>query len=493
MMLKMEKGPDIRTAQIWWKDPTKIYLCISLPIFALRKKTEDPGIGKFRDLEKYYKEKLSKLGVKVVLILPHFAILDESPYAPVSLYALNELFIDWSDIAEVKSDPKLTELVVFPLQKIDYLSIRERGAEIAKKAFSRFKLISRETKRKKAYYKFIRENKFWLEDFADFMALHKILNKSSLEWSKKEIKKIRESQEHQELAKIHKFSQWIANLQLKETLEKIHNLGGKILFDIPMFRAKDSVDVWKYPCYFKDVETRNPGIIREELCENWKDLALWNWSELGKKNYSFLLAPIEYWLNFGFDGARYDGLHFAYYFGNGQLASSDEPGDDFVKKLAEVFLKYKALPLAEAFEGKAKDIQKHGFITIYGDWKHLSSHDDPRRYGKAEDLKQRFKELLYSRDYSGKNARFISYTLGDNWGDPEFIKTKRNGKTFWRYRIPLKGDENYKERVLFDVGSYMGLMISAYSDFLKAVEVIDMNVVQELQHSSKYQHYSPRT
>src|ERR1019366_7249845 len=100
------------------------------------------------------------------------------------------------------------------------------------------------------------------------------------------------------------------------------------------------------------------------------------------------------------------------------------------KSLGAVFAAHQALPVAEAFEGKADDAVKHGFLTLYGDWKKVSSADDPRQLG--------FLPRLFGaqRDgFSGKNGRFVSYTLGDECGDSEPIKVVKDGRSFWRYRV----------------------------------------------------------
>ena len=35
------------------------------------------------------------------------------------------------------------------------------------------------------------------------------------------------------------------------------------MFDIPMFRSKQSVDAARRPEYFTDLDTRNPGIVTD--------------------------------------------------------------------------------------------------------------------------------------------------------------------------------------------------------------------------------------
>ena len=223
------------------------------------------------------------------------------------------------------------------------------------------------------------------------MAIHEILGKNSLDWTEEEIAQARSSAQHETLVNIHKFTQWIGYGQLAEALATIHDAGGKVLFDIPMFRGKDSVDVWKHrKKYFQDVRTRNPGINRPGVDANWKDLALWNWKELDREGFTFILEPFRYWLTFSqetegdtsFDGARVDAFHFAYNFGNGQIKSGDEPGNAYTGALITLFKQHGALALAEAFEGRDREARELGYITVKGDegaWQPITTHDDPRK------------------------------------------------------------------------------------------------------------------
>ena len=79
---------------------TKTKLACQIPIYSLRNEKVKYGIGKFTDLINTYEEVLKPSGVSTIQILPHFAVSYESPYAPISIYAINELYIDWIKEAE---------------------------------------------------------------------------------------------------------------------------------------------------------------------------------------------------------------------------------------------------------------------------------------------------------------------------------------------------------------------------------------------------------
>ncbi len=426
-------------ASAWWKDKTATRTAVTVPLYALRpvKKNADAGVGKYSDLGRYYRDELAGQGVDAVLLLPHFATLDESPYAPVSLYALNEDQIDWALVPEAKA-------VFAPSQSVDYKSLRSREGVIARDAYQRF-LTTNDKNRSRRFDDFLNGNGDWVNEYAEFMVLSGIIGKPVLDWTANDESAARARTEFSELVAVRKWSQWLAHGQLKAALAEVHAAGGKVLFDIPMFRAKNGVDAWKRPELFADLRTRNPGIVNPYVHEDWKDLALWRWSELKKNNYAAALDPYRRWLDFGFDGARADALHFAYKFGNGQLASGDEPGDPFLAALAKVLHARGAFPLAEAFEGKDADARRFGFVTVGGDWKKVSSHDDPR----SPDFLVRYFNARKEAS-SGASAKFVAYTLGDEWLDSFGVKEIQGGVSKWRYRIPLPEDADYANRARSD-------------------------------------------
>jgi glycogen debranching enzyme len=463
--------PELRFRDdAWWKEPAATRIGMSIPIYALRRDQDDPGIGKFSDLGRYYREVWAGQGVDVIHLLPHFAVLEESPYAPVSSYALNEDNLDWALVPEVAGEPALRERLKArePAQQqaVDYAALRARETQVAQQAYRIFQReqLGPGTERARQYQEFLARNGQWLYDYAEFMAFSQLLQKPALDWKPQELGAARQDSRFSLLKEARLYAQWNAAQQFQAALDVIHQAGGKVIFDIPMFRSKNSVDAWKHPQYFTDIRTRNPGVKNPWVNEDWKDLALWNWTQLRSEGYRPLLAPFAHWLGLGLDGARVDALHFAYNFGNGQLASGDEPGDDFVRVLGALFKASGAFPLAEAFEGKSVNAESFGFVTVYGDWKKLSSHDDPRSLGFLDKLFG-----LSGEKTSGRNARFVAYTLGDEWGDPVPVKRVRDGSSYWRYRMPLPSDPDYKDRVRYDARPQLrGLKASRDGDIWRA-------------------------
>jgi|GEM_PF-152606 len=460
----------------WFKDPERVNVAISLPISSLRGREGYSGIGKFTYIPAYFLNVLKPKGVNIILNLPFLKVLEESPFAPVSMFALNELLIDWHAVEEVKGDSDLTGILSAPANEqrsVHYGSVAERERRVMLEAYQQFKnnQLSADTNRAKAFNVFIKSNSFWLDDYTEFMVLHDIIGKPSIEWQDQDIKRAKSTPRYQEMVGMYKYAQWIAYSQLQDSLELVHQYGGREIIDMPMFLSKDNVYAWKHQEYFKDIKTRNPGIIRNGLEENWKELALWSWSALKEDRYEFILRGYRHWLDFGFDGSRLDAIHFAYSFGNGQMASGDEPGDDYVKRLGEMALEKGKLFAAEAFEGMGPAVRKFGIMIIGEDWQVMSSHDDARHYKTRPDFMSDFNRRLFTRA-SGMHARVISFAAGDEYGDSVPIKIVR-GKgnkrvSLWRYIIPAEGDGGYNERVAFEIGSDIRDMVSSYREYRRA-------------------------
>ncbi|MDD5505777.1 MAG: 4-alpha-glucanotransferase, partial [Candidatus Omnitrophica bacterium] len=482
----------------WWQIPNETYIVETMSIAALRRMNNDPGDGKWTDIAPYFKSRLLPNGIRVAVMLPHYPILLESPYGSICQYAVNADYNDWSGVPEVMGHKEeFGPLLTSPSREINHAELRYRESTILQKAFDIFQreCILNNSERAGQFKEFCaRHDKDWLDDFADFIVLHLFFNGSPWwKWDGERVRQARIASHYLELKNRYKYSQWIGYQQLAQALRDVNALGGYLLFDDAMFRAKDSVDVYRHHQeFFRDIDTRYPGIVNENANERWMDLALWNWDALRKDGYKLKLDPIRHWLDFGFAGGRTDALHFSWNFGRGQLASGDEDGEDFAAALVKVYLEGGKFPLAEAYEGKAGDAERLGFVVIDGNAKRLSTHDDHSRWyhRNAVDFMVGFNNLLQAQ-VSPKSSRFIIYTMGDLWGDYELIKVVRIttswGETIyvtgldrydrslklkpeeivlrdslWRYRIPIPSDPDYRLRSRYDLGPFIKFMTRVY-------------------------------
>ncbi len=445
---------------------TKTKLACQIPIYSLRNEKVKYGIGKFTDLINTYEEVLKPSGVSTIQILPHFAVSYESPYAPISIYAINELYIDWiKEAEELGLDRKKIEAMKEKLESIpqDYVYydvIKEIEFEASKTVFVGFK-------DKKEFELFRRRNSFWLDNYSSYASAKRILarvpnNKEEIEEVAKQNPGVFETYKS-----LYEFIQYVGYKQLKETVDVLHKEGCKIMFDIPFFRAKDSVDITFHSEYFHS-EKKSPYIWGQ----HWEDLVLFNWDSLQRDNYDLLIAPIKHWLKFSFDGVRLDALHFAYnlsYLKENVVQSGNEKGNDFVSKLITEIRKTKpdSLILAEAFEGTDEHIRSnYGIYTIANVdwfdpqqlskistkpkiWLQITSHDAPRIQNNVA-LKEKY-NIEYNEESFVKffekvlssGVEFVAIAIGDQWGDEREEKEYKDGRSFWRYRIPFPSNRKF--------------------------------------------------
>ncbi len=464
---------------------TKTQIACSLPIFSLRNSKINYGIGKLTDLLEVYRTMLKPAGVSTILLLPHFTPLGESPYSSVSPYAINELFIDWIKESEELKLPKTVieqlkeKLSLAEQEFIDYQLVRQIEFESAKVVYTHF--LSR--KKSAEFKKFISENYFWLKNYSSFMAATKILGRTPQSVQEIESVKNLNPGVFETYQGLYEYMQYVAYKQLKKVIKELHKEGAKIMFDIPFFRGKSSVDVLYHSQYF-DVNKRSPYIWGQR----WNDLILYNWDELAKDGYSLFINPILHWMRFGFDGLRLDALHFAYpltHLGNNIEQSGNEKGDDFVSTLITQIraINSQAIILAESFEGIDRHIRdKYDIYTVMNvdwfdteslkketknnkkGWFQISSHDSPRPHNNHQLVKkyninhteESFKEFF--RQVLTSGAEFVSFVIGDQFGEEKPVKEEIQAedgtmRSLWRYRIPLASKRN------FDITEFIKILI----------------------------------
>ncbi len=217
------------------------------------------GIGTFGSSAYRFVEFLAKASQKYWQILPlgHTSYGD-SPYQTFSAFAGNPYYID---LDFLRNDGLLEEHEYSHLyhvsNQVDYGFVYYYRYPVLRLAYSRFT-------KNQDYQNFVMENKWWLEDYALFMALKDHYEgKSWLEWeedyktrNKKALNTFKkeniEEVEFWYFIQYYFFKQWYA---LKKYA---NNLGIEIIGDIPIYVAMDSADVWANVKYFQIDEKYNP-------------------------------------------------------------------------------------------------------------------------------------------------------------------------------------------------------------------------------------------
>lgn len=319
---------------------------ILLPISSLPSKY---GIGSFGKSAYEFIDFLKETNQTVWQVLPlNPTSVGDSPYQSPCSNAGNPYFIDL-DILHEEGLVTLEELDKnrHEYQTIDYGWLFETRYKLLKKAFIRFN-------KNDDYYRFVETNKEWLYDYSLFMVLK--LKHQYAEWTKwerdfKDINLARklmpifmQDMEYWMFIQFKFYEQW-------NKLKSYANENGiKIIGDIPIYVALDSVDVWKNPDEFLLDENYQPSLVAGCPPDDFaKDGQLWgnpiyNWKHMEDNGFSFWIKRLSTTFKM-YDIVRID--HFRGFAGYYAIPSTDEtaingkwytaPGVKLFKKIKEEY------------------------------------------------------------------------------------------------------------------------------------------------------------
>ena len=266
------------------------------------------GIGTMGKQAREFVDFLADAGQSYWQILPVCPTsYGDSPYQSFSTFAGNPYFIDLPTLAEMGL------LAREEYTQIDYESAPDRvnyGAMYHK----RYPVLQLAAKRFFAkmpadYDDFCRENSFWLEDYALFMALKDRQGGASwMNWPdalrNREEKAIQTAREElKEQTDFWKVTQYLFYCQWKTLRDYANGKGIRIIGDLPIYVSLDSVDVWAHPELFQLDENRNPREVSGCPPDGFSaDGQLWgnplfDWEAMEKDDYAWWVRRIGYLCN----------------------------------------------------------------------------------------------------------------------------------------------------------------------------------------------------
>lgn len=274
------------------------------------------GIGDLGDGAYQFIDFLVKSGLNLWQVLPlgHTGFGD-SPYQPFSSFAGQPLIvsIDHLRTAGLLLAEDFEDMPDFDPVRIDYGKLISFKTRLLKKAYERF--IDSEitdsfstSPEVMSEYKDFCETTFWLEDYALFMAGKDYHNGQPwYEWEdslkaptttqrKKWMKTLEYEMGYYQFVQFLFYRDWMA---LKTYANE---RGVKIIGDIPIFVAWDSVDVWCNKKLFKLDSKGYPTVVAgvppdyfSETGQLWGN-PLYNWPQHTKTGYEWWISRIKYQL-----------------------------------------------------------------------------------------------------------------------------------------------------------------------------------------------------
>ena len=260
------------------------------------------GIGTLGKEAYNFVDFLKKSGQTYWQILPvNPTSYGDSPYQSPSAFAGNPYFID---LFTLKEEGLLTEHEINNYffgadeTKVDYYRLFQNRYPLLRTAFQRFEPNEK-------FENFSEKNKFWLEDFALFMALKEenhyrswiywdsTLKQHNSDEVNEAKKRLSAKTEFYKFLQFEFYKQWAA-------LKKYANENGiKIIGDMPIYVALDSAEVWSMPEQFMLDEENLPikvaGCPPDAFSEKgqlWGN-PIYNWEKMKNDGFTWWIERLK--------------------------------------------------------------------------------------------------------------------------------------------------------------------------------------------------------
>lgn len=268
------------------------------------------GIGDLGKAAYDFIDFLEKAGQHLWQILPLTPTgYGNSPYSSFSAFAGQTLLISPEKLEklgllkewELDTAPKNNEILV------DYDKVSPWKTQILKLAFSRFQ-VQEDKELQKEYKQFAKENAYWLDDYAIYMACKDM--QDGKEWYNWEEKYRKATQKVKaELKKLLKeeiqyycFIQFLFYKQWAELKAYANEKEIKIIGDMPLFVSLDSADVWANQKLFQLDSKGYPTVVAgvppdyfSETGQLWGN-PLYNWKNHEKNQFQWWVARVRHQL-----------------------------------------------------------------------------------------------------------------------------------------------------------------------------------------------------
>ena len=250
---------------------------------------------------------LSRVGATVWQTLPlNMTHADGSPYQCLSAHAGNPDLIsleklkeqDWLSQSDIDSGADKTSLMAVAFENFNRINAPQAQA---------------------SFYRFIKQQSHWLDDFALFIALRKHHDHVSwCDWpsavKSRQLNAIKQAQsDFSEEIALEKFKQFVFFVQWHALKEYANSSSIALFGDIPIFISYDSADVWAQPEMFKLDSDLNMTVVAgvppdyfSETGQRWGN-PHYNWPVMQADGFKWWLARMRT-QNALFDMVRID--HF---------------------------------------------------------------------------------------------------------------------------------------------------------------------------------------
>ena len=278
---------------------------VAVPLFSIYS-SNSIGIGEIPDL-RLLADWCALAGMSMIQLLPMNDVgFNFRPYDAQSTFALEPMYLCLGRLTGVEPESFKREREAlagrFPAggAKVHY-GIKKAKLdllwEIFQAAKERFQAAA-------SFRDYVRDQKFWLEDYSLFKVLKEEYGQASWEqWPEKFKSRdagALEEYRRNKSAKLEfeKWLQWQLSEQFKEL--KRYTQAGKIFLmgDLPFLVSRDSADVWSHQDYFKlDLSSGAPPDAYFAQGQRW-GMPPYRWERIAQRGYDYFIEKLKYAQNF---------------------------------------------------------------------------------------------------------------------------------------------------------------------------------------------------
>ncbi len=278
---------------------------ILLPISSIPSKY---GIGSFSKEAYEFVDFLVEAGQKLWQILPLGPTgYGDSPYQSFSTFAGNPYFIDLQEFIELgyitREDCDRLNFGTHP-EYVDYGQLYNNRYPLLEKAYE--SALEAGLNEQEEYQTFLKENKYWLMDYALYMTVKGVFNGACwTEWDedirlRRPAAVKRYANEYSREMGFYYFLQFFFTKQWDKLKAYANEKGIEIVGDVPIYVAFDSADIWANPELFQlDEENLPIGVAGcppdafSETGQLWGN-PLYDWEYHKETKYAWWLKRIEH-------------------------------------------------------------------------------------------------------------------------------------------------------------------------------------------------------
>ncbi len=274
---------------------------VCTPLFSIYS-SQSIGIGEFPDLERLA-QWCRRSGMSIIQLLPlNDTAFRFTPYDSASTFALDPVYLSLEKIADISADNFKKDIEKlrseFPAggKRVNY-AVKKAKLKILKRMFDA-------RGESPAFKRYVKENAFWLENYALYKAIKDERSESGWEsWEgglrgkeKSAVENFYDT--HKDTVLFHQWVQWQAFEQARAARQACLAQNVFLMGDLPFLVSRDSADVWSNQGYFK--LHRVSGAPPDAFFANGQRWGMppYDWPEIEKHGYDYVVRKVRYAQNF---------------------------------------------------------------------------------------------------------------------------------------------------------------------------------------------------